>query len=125
MIRKSKLLPLLVASVVYSHFSYSSDIVFGQSLNAASDGMRWVMTNVLPQQMGLEVTNIFYRYTAVKDPDTGMIVYVQNEDAANEGEYVFREPTTDALTKAYGGGFLDKINQAEERAPEVLKEMVG
>lgn len=52
--------------------------------------MRWVMTNVLPQQMGLEVTNIFYRYTAVKDPDTGMIVYVQNEDAANEGEYVFR-----------------------------------
>lgn len=52
--------------------------------------MRWVMTNVLPQQMGLEVTNIFYRYTAVKDPDTGMIVYVQNEDAANEGEYIFR-----------------------------------
>lgn len=59
-------------------------------MNAASDSMRWVMTNVLPQQMGLEVTNILYRYTAVKDPNTGMIVYVQNEDAANKGEYIFR-----------------------------------
>jgi len=49
----------------------------------------------------------------------------QQDVLLTEGEYVFREPTTDALTKAYGGGFLDKINQAEERAPEVLKEMVG
>jgi hypothetical protein len=49
------------------------------------------MTNVLPQQAGLEVSGIFYRYTAVKDPESDMIVYVQNEDALNEGEYIFRE----------------------------------
>lgn len=48
------------------------------------------MTNVLPQQMGLEVTNVFYRYTTVKDPASDMWVYVQNEDAQNEGEYIFR-----------------------------------
>jgi hypothetical protein len=49
------------------------------------------MTNVLPQQAGLEVTNVIYRYTAVKDPESDMIVYVQNEDALNEGQYIFRE----------------------------------
>jgi hypothetical protein len=49
------------------------------------------MQNVLPQQAGLEVTGIIYRYTAVKDPESDMIVYVQNEDAQNPGEYIFRE----------------------------------
>ena len=49
----------------------------------------------------------------------------QQDVLLTEGEYVFREPTTDALTKAYGGGFLDKINEAEEKAPEVLRKMVG
>ena len=29
-----------------------------------------------------------------------------------EGEFVVRKPMTDALTKAYGGSFLDKINEA-------------
>ena len=80
----------MAALLAYSPFSYSSDIVFGQSLNAASDGYNWVMTNVLPQQMGLEVTNIFYRYTTIKDPLSDMVVYVQNEDAQNEGQYIFR-----------------------------------
>lgn len=49
----------------------------------------------------------------------------QQDVLLTEGEYVFREPTTDALTKAYGGGFLDKINEAEGDAPEVLRKMVG
>ena len=47
------------------------------------------MTNVLPQQMGLEVTNVFYRYRAVKDPASDMVVYVQNEDTSGDG-YIFR-----------------------------------
>lgn len=49
------------------------------------------MQNVLPQQAGLEVTGVIYRYTAVKDPETDMIVFVQNEDAQNPGQYIFRE----------------------------------
>lgn len=49
------------------------------------------MQNVLPQQAGLEVNNIIYRYTTVKDPESDMVVYVQNEDAANPGQYIFRE----------------------------------
>ena len=80
MIRINRQRLLLAALLAYSHFSYSSDIVFGQSLNAASNGYNWVMTNVLPQQMGLEVTNVFYRYTVEKSPLSDMVVYVQNED---------------------------------------------
>lgn len=47
------------------------------------------MTNVLPQQAGLEVNGLVYQYTAIKDPETGMIVWVQNEYADGSG-YIFR-----------------------------------
>lgn len=49
------------------------------------------MRNVLPQQAGLEVNNVIYRYTAVKDTDADMTVTVQNQDAQNPGQYIFRE----------------------------------
>lgn len=72
--------------LAYSHYSYSSDIVFGSSQVSAYN---WVMANILPQQAGLTVDNVFYRYTAVKNTDDDMIVYVQNEDTQGEG-YIFR-----------------------------------
>lgn len=72
-----------------SSYSYSEEIVYGTTQNAASDALTWVMTNVLPQQAGLTVNSVIYRYTAVKDPATGMIVYVQNENAQGPG-YIFR-----------------------------------
>ena len=43
----------------------------------------------------------------------------------SDGEFVLRKNTTDALEKAYGGGFLDVINRAEEEATEKLEQMVG
>jgi len=43
----------------------------------------------------------------------------------SDGEFVLRKKTTDALEKAYGGGFLDIVNRAEEKAPEKLQQMVG
>jgi len=49
----------------------------------------------------------------------------QQDVLLTEGEFVMRKPTTDALTKAYGGGFLDRINEAENNAPKVLEKMVG
>jgi len=48
------------------------------------------MSNVLPQQAGLQVGNVIYQYTAVKDPDADMLVHVQNQNAQGDG-YVFRE----------------------------------
>jgi len=48
------------------------------------------MQNILPQQAGLTVSNVIYRYNAIKEVQDDMIVYVQNEDALGDG-YVFRE----------------------------------
>jgi hypothetical protein len=79
----------VLALLVCSSYSYSEE-VYGTSPNAAAFGLNWVMTNVLPQQAGLTVNGVVYRYTAVKDPDTDMIVYVQNENAI-DGGYIFRE----------------------------------
>lgn len=48
------------------------------------------MTNILPQQAGLTVNGVVYRYTTVKQTEDDMLVHVQNEDAINGG-YIFRE----------------------------------
>ena len=79
---------VLAACYFYSSASYSEE-VFGTTNNAAQFGLNWVMTNILPSQAGLEVNGLVYQYTAVKDPETGMIVYVQNEYANGSG-YIFR-----------------------------------
>ena len=48
------------------------------------------MQNVLPQQAGLTVGSVVYRYEAVKNVEDDMVVYVQNENALGDG-YIFRE----------------------------------
>ncbi len=71
--------------------SYSfSDTIYGITTNAASNGFNWAMANVLPQQAGLQVNNVIYQYTAIKDPAADMLVHVQNENAQGDG-YIFRE----------------------------------
>lgn len=52
--------------------------------------MYWGMQNLLPQQAGLVVTGVIYRYTVTKENDAYMLVHVQNEDAQGPG-YIFRE----------------------------------
>jgi len=74
---------------VTSQTSTASGITFGQTQNAAAAGYNWVMKNVLPQQAGLEINGIVYRYTAVKKPEDDMVVYIQNLNASGEG-YIFR-----------------------------------
>ena len=65
------------------------------------------MANVLPPYTGLEINGVVYQYTTVKDPETGMIVTVQNEDAENPGQYIFRE--TDDWT-GLPGNTIRKVN---------------
>lgn len=74
--------------LVCSSYSYSEQ-VNETSTNAAANGLNWVMTNILPQNAGLTVNGIVYRYTTVKNAEDDMVVYVQNEDAINGG-YIFR-----------------------------------
>ena len=79
-----------VLCLVYSSYSYS-ETIFGTTGNATQDGMNWVMSNILPDQAGLTVGSVVYQYTTIKNTEDDMIVHVQNEDALNEGEYIFRE----------------------------------
>lgn len=74
----------------FSSYSYSEEI-FGLTPNAAqNDAYNWVMANILPQQAGLTVNGVYYRYTTTKDPADDMLVHIQNENALGDG-YIFRE----------------------------------
>ena len=76
--------------LLYCSVSYSST-EYGITGNAARDNaLQWVMSNILPQQAGLQVNSVFYRYTTVKNPEDDMLVHVQNENAQGTG-YIFRE----------------------------------
>ena len=72
-----------------SSYSYSNT-VYGVTQNAASAGYNWVMTQVLPQQAGLQVSNVLYQYSVQKEQEDDMLVHVQNENAQGAG-YIFRE----------------------------------
>lgn len=80
-----------MALLVYCSSSLSSEVdtIYATSNNAASAGLNWVMSNVLPRAAGLEVNNVVYRYTTEKVTEDDMLVYVQNENAQGEG-YIFR-----------------------------------
>ena len=80
---------MLVGLALCSSYSYSEQ-VFGVTNNAADFGYNWVMSQILPQQAGLQVNNVFYRYTTIKNAEDEMVVYVQNENAQGDG-YIFRE----------------------------------
>jgi hypothetical protein len=83
-------LALLVCSS-YSYSSLAQEAVYGTTANAARDNAyNWVMTNVLPQQLGLSVNSVIYRYTTDKIAEDDMLVHVQNENARGDG-YIFRE----------------------------------
>ena len=73
--------------LAYSSSCYSEEI-FGSSTPVT--GYNWVMTNILPQQAGLTVNNVIYRYTTEKITEDPFTVAIQNEDAVNGG-YIFRE----------------------------------
>lgn len=80
----------LVAWVLLLFCSYSyCETITSQTTNAASNGLQWTMTNVLPQYTGLVVNSVNYRYTAVKASQDPFEVSVQNYNSSGTG-YVFR-----------------------------------
>ena len=80
---------LLVCSSYCLSEEFDTSPVYGTTNNAAQFGLNWVMTRVLPQQAGLQVSNVVYRYTTEKKPEDDMVVHVQNENARGPG-YIFR-----------------------------------
>ena len=77
---------MAVLLVFYSSYS-CSEIIYGQG---RTEAYNWVMQNILPQQAGLTVGNVIYRYEAVKVLEDDMIVHVQNKNPLGSG-YTFRE----------------------------------
>ena len=105
--RLRSLQQLLAAVSLACWHSYSySELVFGQTTNAADTGYAWVMENILPQQTGLQVNQVLYRYTTVKNAEDPLLVTVQNENAV-DGGYVFRE--TDDWTGLPGNSIFKVI----------------
>lgn len=83
------MLGLLVYSCYSSSEEFDTSPQYGTTNNAAQFGLNWVMTRVLPQQAGLQVSNVVYRYSVEKNTEDDMLVHVQNENARGPG-YIFR-----------------------------------
>jgi hypothetical protein len=64
------------------------------------------MENILPQQTGLQVNTVLYRYTTIKDAEDPLLVTVQNENAV-DGGYIFRE--TDDWTGLPGNSIFKVV----------------
>lgn len=94
---------LAVSLACWHSYSYSEQ-VFGTTPNVAA-GYAWVMENVLPQQAGLKVNTVMYRYTTIKNIDDPLYVTVQNENPI-DGGYIFRE--TDDWT-GLPGNSINKV----------------
>lgn len=76
----------MAALVLVASYSYSySEVITGVTNNAASGGLTWSMTNVLPPEAGLTVGGVIYRYTIDKDPNAAAKVHIQNENAIDGG----------------------------------------
>jgi hypothetical protein len=53
------------------------------------------------------------------------VVDGQSDVLLSDGEFVLRKDSTDALNNAFGPEFMDRMNQAGPRAPEVVKQMAA
>jgi len=80
--------------------------------NAATMGLSWNMTGILPDgadgsipHIKVDIHGLTYRYTMVKDPNTGATVYVRNKDLDGNG-YVFEE--RDDWIEGNPGGTIQK-----------------
>ena len=106
MLKKLLLLAVLVCLVPYS-YSESIAPYYGQTGNAAVDGLRWNMGNVLPDPLGLDINGVLYNYTIQKQVQDSVTVNVQNENASGTG-YIFRE-TDEWRPGSLGGTTINKV----------------
>lgn len=63
----------------------ASEVITGQTGNAAATALQWTMESILPPQAGLSINGLLYQYTISKDPDTDAWVTIQNENATGDG----------------------------------------
>ena len=66
-------------AVCYSSSS-ASDPVFGTTGNVTTGGYTWGMSDWLPNQTGLVINGVYFRYTTIKDPAADLLVTIRNKD---------------------------------------------
>jgi len=92
---------LWVASYSYCY----SDTTYASTNNAAQNGLRWALTNILPDfsqpYMTVEINGLTYKYTMVKEKDADATVTLSHDDLANPGEKIFEN--TDDWSQLHGG----------------------
>jgi hypothetical protein len=95
--------------VLLPGYSYSDSIApyYGQTGNAAANGLNWSMGDVLPTPPGLDINAVIYNYTINKQVEDSVTVHVQNENANGTG-YIFRE-TDDWRPGSLGGTQINKV----------------
>lgn len=83
----------MLGLVFWPSYSYSESIkpYYGSTPNAAANGLSWSMGSVLPTPPGLEIQNVLYSYTIIKENGEAVTVYVQNKLAGSDTEYIFRD----------------------------------
>jgi hypothetical protein len=104
-----KKLLLSVVLVFWACSSYSEGITpyHGTTGNAAGNGLRWGMGNVLPTPPGLDINGVIYRYTINKQTEDHATVNIQNEKSNGTG-YIFRE-TDEWLPGSLDGTQINKV----------------
>jgi len=88
--RQIKLSLALAALLPYYCYSESITPYYGQTGNAVTPEQKWVMENILPEAMGLDINAVLYNYTIQKPTDEQVDVTIHNENANGTG-YIFRE----------------------------------
>jgi len=92
---------LWVASYSYCY----SDTTYASTNNAAQNGLRWALTNILPDFsqpfMTIEINGLNYQYTMVKEKDADATVTLSHDDLANPGDKIFEN--TDDWSQLHGG----------------------
>ena len=63
----------------------ASEVITGQTGNAAATALQWTMESILPPQAGLSINGLIYQYTITKDPTTDAWVTIRNENASGDG----------------------------------------
>ena len=96
----------MLALVFWPSYSSSESIkpYYGATPNAAANGLSWSMGNVLPTPPGLDIQNVLYSYTIIKENGEPVTVYVQNKLAGSDTEYIFRDREDWSSTAPSGQG---------------------
>lgn len=127
---------LLAAS---SSYCYSDTKGYGQTNNAALNGLTWSMPDVLPNYGSsgytLTINGVIYRYTVDKETGDELLVHVRNEHSVEEG-YIFQEtddwsglpgntinklvPLADLKAELFGDGEIAAEGEGTVSDPTVL-----